>query len=373
MKLVIATDNYLPRWDGISRFLSEITPKISKEHEIIVIAPDFGETKQDFKVFKIPLTKIVFGDFQIAKFKYFKIRSIIKNADAVFTQTIGPIGIASILAAKRLSKPLISFIHNIEWELFPKATSLLLMKKIFYPTTKKLVKSLYNKCDLLIVPADNIADMLSWQNIKTMKRVVHLGVDANKFTKGNKRQSKKKIGLKSDDLVIGYHGRLGREKNLKTLLRAFVRVKSNHKNVNLLLIGSGPKDVEKMFYKKKGVIFSGRQNNVVPFIQAMDIYVLPSLTETTSLSTLEAMSCEVAVISTKVGFVKDYIKNGFNGLLFDKQNAYDLYKKIDLLIRKSELRKKLGKNARQTVSKNFVWSVTSTNIMEAINGVLKKN
>ncbi len=375
MKIVIATDNFLPRWDGIARFLSEIIPRMSKEYQITVIAPDFGKSPdiKNVKIVKIPLTKMQAGDFRIAKFQYSKIKKVIKeDADAVFTQTIGPIGICAILSAKTLFKPVISFIHNIEWELFPKAVSFPLLKKIAYPVTKKFVRFLYNKSNLLIVPSEGIADMLTWQKITTRKKVVHLGVHTDKFEKENKPEAKKTAGFNPRDFVIGYHGRLGREKDLKTLLRAFVRTRSKHDNVKLLIVGSGAKDVEKLFRNKEGVVFTGEQNNVIPWIQAMDVYVIPSLTETTSLSTLEAMSCEVAVIATNVGFIKDYLKNGVNGFFFEKQNPYDLAKKIELLISDSELRAKLGREARKTVIESFNWEIASERIMDGINFVINK-
>jgi len=327
---------------------------------------------KNVKVIKIPLTKITFGDFRIAKFQYFKIKKIIKDADAVFTQTIGPIGIASILAAKNNFKPLISFIHNIEWELFPKAITMSFIKKPVYPLTKKLVRFLYNKADLLIVPADNVADMLSWQNIKTKKDIVHLGVNTDKFVKGDKNEAKKKAGFKHEDIVIGYHGRIGREKDLKTLLRAFIRIRSINDNAKLLIVGSGQRDIENIFKDKVDILFAGQQDDVIPWVQAMDIYVLPSLTETTSLSTLEAMSCEVPVISTKVGFVNDYLEEGENGFFFEKHHPYDLAKKIEILINDSSLRTRIGHNARKTVIKNFNWNTTSENIMKLINEVIDK-
>lgn len=69
-KLLIATDNFLPRWDGIARFLSELIPRIKDEYDITVIAPDFpGEKKDICNVIRIPLFNFRIGDFQPARFK----------------------------------------------------------------------------------------------------------------------------------------------------------------------------------------------------------------------------------------------------------------------------------------------------------------
>ena len=102
-------------------------------------------------------------------------------------------------------------------------------------------------------------------------------------------------------------------------------------------------------------------------LQAMDIYVLPSLTETTSISTLEAMSCGLPVVVTPVGYVKHYIKDGKNGLLFPKKNSGMLAKKLNLLIKEERLRNKLGAEARKTVIKSFNWEKTVKGIEKALN------
>ena len=74
-KLVIATDNFLPRWDGISRFLSEIVPRLAKKYNITIIAPDYGKTNsKDFKIVKIPVKYMTYGDFNPAKIEYTKIK-----------------------------------------------------------------------------------------------------------------------------------------------------------------------------------------------------------------------------------------------------------------------------------------------------------
>src|SRR3989338_6191704 len=99
----------------------------------------------------------------------------------------------------------------------------------------------------------------------------------------------------------------------------------------------------------------------------MDIYVLPSLTETTSLSTMEAMSCGIAVISTKVGYVQHYIEDRHNGLFFPVRNSYVLKLKIEQLLAEDDTRKRLGDNARKTIIKSFSWNKTVEDIDKVLN------
>ena len=83
------------------------------------------------------------------------------------------------------------------------------------------------------------------------------------------------------------------------------------------------------------------------------------------------MSCQLAVVSTEVGFIKSYIQNGHNGLFFEKQNQYHLAKNIQRLITDVEFRKTLGINARKTVVEQFSWDKTGKGIEEALNDLLE--
>jgi glycosyltransferase involved in cell wall biosynthesis len=373
-KLLIATDNFLPRWDGIARFLSEIIPRLLNTYDITVVAPDFGAYEDpNIKIVRMPLSKFLkVGDFSIPKVKYGVVNKLVKDSDIVFSQTIGPIGSVAINASKRYKKPLAAFIHSIEWELVPKALNNPLLKKYSQIIAKKVAKNLYNKCNLLLMPSNNIADMFLWNNIRTRSEVAHLGVDTLKFvpTTPEKRvEIRKSLGYTDEDIIIGYHGRISREKDLITLLRAFMRLQIHHDNVKLLIIGDGVNSIKKQLAVRKDVLLTGAKNNPVSYLQAMDIYCLTSLTETTCLSVLEAMSCQLAVVSTEVGFIKNYIKNNQNGLFFQKQSPYHMARQVERLIFDLVLRQKLGENARRTVIEQFSWDKTARNIEKALSSI----
>jgi glycosyltransferase involved in cell wall biosynthesis len=374
-KLVITTDCFLPRWDGVTRFLLEILPKMKQEFEITIIAPDFDGEKikmKDVELKRIPLINLQFGDIYFSKFQYEEIKRIIAEADIVFNQTIGPIGICSILAAKKCKKPIISFIHSIEWELTTKSVKY--GKQITNIITRMLARYIYNKCSTLIVPTQEVEEKLTLLGIKTNKEVIGLGTDTKRFSPAlSKGDAKKGIGIDPKEKVIGFCGRIGREKDIGTLYRAFRRVEKKHLNIKLLIVGEGIKEDEKLFTASRNILHVGKQNNVVPYLQAMDIYVLPSLTETTSLSTLEAMACEIAVIATPIGYVKEYIKERYNGLLFPFKNSLVLSLKINLLLENEKLREKIAKNGRKTVEQLFKWEKTAERIRDVLKEEAKEN
>ncbi|MBN2454772.1 glycosyltransferase family 4 protein [Candidatus Woesearchaeota archaeon] len=369
--LLIASDSFFPRKDGVASFLNSIIPKLAKKYRVTVLAPDFGEFKgyENVELVRFKVMKVVVGDYSPCWPSYSKIKKKVKEADIVWTQTIGPVGAMTVLAAKRAKKPLFAYIHSIEWELFTKSLSLnRFYKRLIYVIVRRYVKFLYRRQDLLLVPSVEVAELFGKIGVQTRKKVVHLGVNTDVFIPPHEKSAAKSaVNIDPDNLVVGFCGRISREKDLKTLYRAFYRVRKRHGNVVLLLVGSGVKDLEDFFRKKHSVILVGSQEKVAPFLQAMDIYVLPSLTETTSLSTLEAMSCELPVISTPVGYVKNYIENGVNGLFFPKKDSVTLYRTISTLIDNAALRQRLGKNARKTIVEKFSGNNTPERIMEVID------
>lgn len=342
-KLLITTDNFLPRMDGISVFLSKIIPRLSKKFDITVVCPNYGDLpKMKAKIVQIPLSKMKFGDYQLAKYMPGKIRKLVKQADIIYNQTMGPIGIASINASKKYGKPLVSYIFSIDWELF--AYSVNRFKRAIYHIIRWFELKMYQKVDLLILPDNNVKK--KFRSVDVMKKLIPLRIDVNSFRPGN---TKKKLGYKNK-FIIGYTGRLAREKDIPTLCKAIKMLANKYEKIKLLIIGKG---IDLPGCRHECIKFLGEKKDVEKYLQAMDVYVLPSLTETCSLSTMEAMSCGVPVITTRVGRLKEYIKNGINGIFFEKRNSQDLARKIEKMMRAPKLRQKIGRNARKTALKEF--------------------
>jgi glycosyltransferase involved in cell wall biosynthesis len=89
----------------------------------------------------------------------------------------------------------------------------------------------------------------------------------------------------------------------------------------------------------------------------MDVFVLPSLTETSSLSTMEAMACKLPVIVTDVGNISSYVLDGHNGFIIQKRDSETLSWHLRHLMDR-ELRRVFGRNGRETIRKCRNWSQT---------------
>lgn len=387
--IVIATDNFYPRIDGIAVFLKNLMPYLQEKFDIHIIAPDFkiektkftGKDKEanfisseQYSITRIPLTRFKYGDYQIPQ-KPKNIEDIIKKSDMVFIQSIGIIGKEVSKIADQYDKPLFAFAHSIERILVKKSLSVYNPFRFLVSViTKTYSRKIYNKCDGIIVPSASVGHILARDGINSQKYVVHLGIDIKKFkpllNKVKKEELKSLLGFDENDFVVGYVGRLAREKDLCTLFDAFKKLEINNKR--LLIVGDG---IQSIKTKPKEVLgdsvhFAGNQEDVVPYLNAMDVFVMPSLIETTCLAVLEAMSCGIPVVSTKVGSIPEYLSDKINGMLFPKRNSTILRLKIQHIYKDEIKARDISKTARKTVETNFNFETTAKKIIKIFNNIL---
>jgi glycosyltransferase involved in cell wall biosynthesis len=147
------------------------------------------------------------------------------------------------------------------------------------------------------------------------------------------------------------------------LHEAFQRIHPKFRNTVLLIVGAG---LEKEIPGSRTVLRVGGVDNVVPFLQAMDVFVLPSLTETSSLATMEAMAVGLPVVVTPVGNIREYVADGKNGLIFPRQKVNALAEKLEYLLRHPKVRVRLGKEARKTIVGHYSWQATIDKIKKGL-------
>jgi len=359
-KLLVVSDTYLPRIDGTVRFIEEFVKHCKKEFEITLLVPKFSdkENKLGVKAIFLPVSRLIqplptYPSIKLNLGNLIKIKRAVRESDIVFAQGPAALSYLAVYYARRYKKKAVFYTHVLPWELLAKSKS-----SFFWRTIAKIVRKIsvyfYNKCDEVYLPYHDLEEQLKSYGIKTKTRITRLGINIERFalTK-NKEASKKKVKLNEKKIVIGYVGRISKEKNLEILLDAFKKIQMPQ--ISLLLVGSGADNLVNKFKETKNCVVTGFVNNVPDYLNAMDIFVMPSLTETTSLATLEAMSCGLPVIATKVGFIKSYLVKDYNGIFFPRDSSTMLALKIEQLMKDPELMRTLGTNARKMVAYSFSW------------------
>lgn len=189
------------------------------------------------------------------------------------------------------------------------------------------------------------------------------GVNFSKYDIAKKNvfrsEIRKMYGIQTNDLVMGFVGRLGRDKGCHELIDAFRHLKSEFPNLKLLFIGPLEKQntIDKSyleyFLSNNDIIKTGRIEFVEKAVCAMDVFVLPSYREGFGMSVLEASSMEIPVIATRFPGPEDTIIDGKTGYLCDVKNVDQIVTFVKNILLNSNLASELGKNGRKFVRDNF--------------------
>ena len=151
-------------------------------------------------------------------------------------------------------------------------------------------------------------------------------------------------------LKLLHIGRFNEQKNHAGLLKAYSLLRQTYPNSELCLLGDGElleetKALAKELDLLDAVRFCGSQSNVYPFLQAADIFVLPSDYEGMPMTIIEAMGTGLPIVATKVGGVPDMIAHEVSGLLTDCQPEMVCEACLRLAAEEG-LRQKLGQRAK---------------------------
>lgn len=164
-----------------------------------------------------------------------------------------------------------------------------------------------------------------------------------------------KYGIKANDFVIGYSGRMVRDKGIIELVRAFDKLKCAD-NCKLLLVGmfekrdALPDNVKERIQSDRRIIYTGFVNGGMEYYYAMmNVYVLASYREGFPTGVLEAQSMQLPVITTRVTGCCDSIIDNVTGL-FSRNDPDDLASKIDMVRMDNAID---GREGRKWVVGNF--------------------
>ena len=212
------------------------------------------------------------------------------------------------------------------------------------------------------------------------------GIDIKKFTpnefkqnKNFKNNFKRDIGIKEDELIFVYIGRLHKDKGILELLNAF-KVISNEFAAKLLLVGPTDKYTKKSLPQifetletHKDIFYVGRRNDVRPYYYISDVLVFPSYREGFPGVVLEAGAMGLPSIVTNINGCNEIIENGVNGLIVEPKNEEQLKDAMIRLYKDKKLRIKLANNSRKVIVEKFsnkiVWEAMKNEYERLLEGL----
>ena len=181
---------------------------------------------------------------------------------------------------------------------------------------------------------------------------------------------RKKYGIQDDDVVIGFVGRLGREKGCNELFIAFKNIKRDYPNAKLLFVGPLEKEdtiePELLEYFKNcdDIIKTRRVSNVEKYFAAMDVFALPSYREGFGMSVVEASAMGVPVIATKYPGPSGGMQDGVSGIAIDIKDVESLERAIRSLIEDRNTAIRMGEAGRKYVIESFDYEIFKQKYIE---------
>jgi glycosyltransferase involved in cell wall biosynthesis len=228
--------------------------------------------------------------------------------------------------------------------------------------------------DGIVVNCEFLRDHLRCEE-KVPAGMIHLcynGIDTGIF---HPAPSPRPDALRGAGQVIGVVCGLRPEKGLDTLLDAFAAVRTLAPDMKLAIVGSGPclaelQDRARALDILSDCVFEPATPRVADWLRAMDIFVLPSLSEALSNSLMEAMACGCSVAASRVGGNRELVVHGKTGMLFEPRDTAGLAEILRLLAGNAALRRALACNAAESISSQFSLAVAARRMGEIYSGFL---
>lgn len=229
-------------------------------------------------------------------------------------------------------------------------------------------------CDCYIANTQYEKDQLINSGIDGNKiKVIGTGIDTRFFLSDEKKLSEFKSdnAIAESDIVIGYVGSIKSGKGVNILIEAFIQLYKLNKNLKLLICGtftSYAHELKNLANVKKLPIiiidnFSESRKGI--YFNAIDIFVLPSASESFGVVFLEAWACKKPVVGSSIGAVKSLIEEDVDGLIFEKKSVESLYQKLFQLVNDKALRNRLGENGYTKAKQKYNWPVIVKQYREA--------
>lgn len=245
--------------------------------------------------------------------------------------------------------------------------------QLFEPVLRALIRSLYRKCDALLVPAESTAAVLRAQHMNHTILLWSRGVDRTLFNPVRRSlEWRRSIGLADDDIAITYLGRLVLEKGLNVFADACHQLTARGIAHKVLVIGDGPAR-DGFAERLPNAIFTGHQVglDLARALASGDIFLNASITETFGNVTLEAMACALPVVAAAATGATSLVQDGDTGILVDPGDIGQYADALERYLRDPDLRRAHG-NCGLAFSETQDWDLINAAVENAYYRVIER-
>ncbi|WP_310387809.1 glycosyltransferase family 1 protein [Roseateles sp.] len=370
LRIAFVTETYPPEVNGVAMTIARIVDGLhARNHDVQLIRP--RQDASDAAETSVRFHEVLMRGLPIPRYPNLRMGLPSKRAlvqlwslhrpDVVHIATEGALGWSALQAAVHLKLPVCSDFrtnfhaysrhYGIGW---------------LYKPIMAYLRKFHNRTQATMVPTEALRRDLEAGGFKNLS-VVSRGVDVQQFSPQRRSQAlREQWGVKPDDLVVVYVGRIAPEKNLPALMAAFEAISRIDARAKLVVVGSGPQQAD-LQQQLPQAIFVGQRSaeDLAAHYASADLFLFPSLTETFGNVTTEAMASGLGVVAFNYAAAAQLIRNGVNGRVVEIDDAAGFVRAAVELAADAAGRRRMGAAASQT-AQALDWS----SIVARFEGVL---
>lgn len=198
------------------------------------------------------------------------------------------------------------------------------------------------------------------------------GIDTNEFDpikvlEDTKREMRKNLGIKDDDIVFLFVGRVVKDKGINELVEAFNSLHSKNPNAHLVIVGNFERELDPLKPETENLIAThshihavGYKTNVIDYFAMADVLTFPSYREGFPNAVMQAAAMQLNCIVSDINGCNEIITNGENGWIIPVQNEGMLIDRMQWCLDNPIESKAMGMKNREIMlsdyERSFVWN-----------------
>jgi len=325
LKIGVFTDSFRPYTSGVVRSIELFTREFNQRgHDVFIFGPDYPAMhppKEEgvFRFISVPWPTM--PEFTLPIPISIHLSTTIKEIglDIIHAHSPFLLGRLGARAARRHKLPLVFTFHTLYDQYvhyFPIA------EEASKQVVQAIGRDFCNRCNMVVAPSQLVVNYLRRIGVEAPIVNIPTGIELEEFENLDTNWLKDNYGIKPEEKALLFVGRLGQEKNVVFLLKAFQNVLKQHPEVHLVLVGKGPQEnfLRQMCYQigiSNKVTFTGvlPRSSIVHCYASAYMFVFPSVTETQGLVIGEAKAAGLPTVAIKAFGPAEMVEDGEDGIL----------------------------------------------------------
>ena len=295
-----------------------------------------------------------------------------RNCDLMYADFIGIVTSVPIVVLKKIfNKPIILDYIDLRIKIIP---------NIIYKHIAKNADIIFAISPYLL---ESAKEEYGCKNVRYVPNFIN--INRFKIDLKNREKIREELGIKKDEIVIGYAGNFWYVEGIPFLLQAFKNLTKKYSKIKMVVMGrihlpksddNIPKLVADMNLKNNVILIPSQPHEEVPkFLSAFDILCCPKIDcevnrAANPVKVVEYLSMGLPTVASAVGGIIDTIEDEVDGLLVKPGDVKDLEEKLEWIILNPERAKEIGENGRKTTIEKYSYGAIEDTVRQAISEVI---